>query len=103
MPHGANSVTAVPDQPRKSLELEVLDNCSGNLPFTRSITATSSKSFDMTMSPVIVVTIRTGSGSNMQAILKLYDRRFGTALQSIQGKHAPHASADEAVSQSFVQ
>jgi hypothetical protein len=33
------------------------------------------------MSPVMEVTVRDGSGSNIRAVLKLYDRRFGPDLR----------------------
>lgn len=55
------------------------------------------------MSSVMDVTINTKSGSALRAVLKLYDRWFGTDLRKIQGKHAPHTAADEAIFQSFVQ
>ncbi|RYO82852.1 hypothetical protein DL763_008084 [Monosporascus cannonballus] len=102
MPLRSIDATPVPYQPGKSLELEVLENCCCNLPFPQSVTAVISKTFDMTMSPVMDVTINTKSGSDIRAVLKLYDRRFGTDLRSIRGKHVPHTPADEAAFQSFV-
>jgi hypothetical protein len=48
------------------------------------------------------VTVRTQSGSNIRAVLKLYDRRFGSGLRKILGKHAPHTSEDEAAFRNFV-
>ncbi|KAK3941993.1 hypothetical protein QBC46DRAFT_380915 [Diplogelasinospora grovesii] len=101
MPLRSNNTTPVPYQPGKSLQLQVLRSCC-NLPFSQSVTAIISKTFDITMSPVMDVTINTESGSNFRAVLKLYDRRFGTDLRSIRGEHAPHTAADEAVFQSFV-
>jgi hypothetical protein len=54
------------------------------------------------MSPVMEVAIKTQSGSEFRAVLKLYDRRFGRDLREIQGEHAPHTAADEVAFQSFV-
>ncbi|KAJ3541644.1 hypothetical protein NM208_g4511 [Fusarium decemcellulare] len=49
----------------------------------------------MTMSPVMLVNFSTASGASAQAILKLYDRRFGTHLRVLYGKHAPCQLEDE--------
>ncbi|KAF4983728.1 hypothetical protein FZEAL_944 [Fusarium zealandicum] len=95
--------TPVPYQPGTSLEIEVLEDCHCNLPFPRTFTAFISEMFSMTMSPVLDVTINTKSNSDFRAVLKLYDRRFGTTLRRILGKHKPHTPADEAVFQSFIQ
>ncbi|KAG7287281.1 hypothetical protein NEMBOFW57_006788 [Staphylotrichum longicolle] len=54
------------------------------------------------MSPVMEVSIKTASGPEFRAVLKLYDRRFGRNFREIYGKYAPHTEADEVVSRSFV-
>jgi hypothetical protein len=97
----SNSATPVPYETGKSLQLQVLRNCS-NLSFSQSVTAVISKTFDITMSPVMDVTINTESGSNIRAILKLYDRRFGRYLRDISYEYIPHTAANEAMFQSFV-
>ncbi|RYP81175.1 hypothetical protein DL769_002123 [Monosporascus sp. CRB-8-3] len=102
MPLRSNNITPVPYQPGKSLELEVLESYCCNPPFPQLVTAVISNTFTMTMSPVMDVTINTKSGSNVHAVLKLYDRRFGTELRSVRGKYVPHRFGDEAVFQSFV-
>ncbi|KAH6884901.1 hypothetical protein B0T10DRAFT_517592 [Thelonectria olida] len=61
------------------------------------------ETFDITMSPVMKVTIEDKSGSNHRAVLKLYDRRFGCDLRDVLGKHARLTSEDEAIFQSFVE
>ncbi|KAF8202518.1 hypothetical protein BJ912DRAFT_842750 [Pholiota molesta] len=101
MPLRSSNATPVPYQAGKSLQLQVLRSCC-DLPFSQSVTAVISKTFDITMSPVMDVTIHTESGAHIRAVLKLYDRRFGTDLRSIRREHAPHTAADEAVFQSFV-
>lgn len=101
MPLRSNNTTSVPYQPGNSLQLQVIRSCC-NLPFSQSLTAVISKTFEITMSPVMDVTINTKSGPHVRAVLKLYDRRFGPDLQNIRGEHAPHIAADEAVFQSFV-
>ncbi|KAI1461453.1 hypothetical protein F4805DRAFT_283554 [Annulohypoxylon moriforme] len=85
-------------QPGSSLQLQVLRGYC-NLPFSQSITAEISKTLDTTMSSVMEVIIK--SEPNLRAVLKLYDRRYGTDLRDIPGQPAPHP-ADEAAFQSFV-
>jgi hypothetical protein len=50
----------------------------------------------MTMSPVMEIAIETQSGSELRAVLKLYDRRFGRYHREIRGQHTRHTAADEA-------
>jgi hypothetical protein len=97
----ANNATPVPYQEGDSLQLQVRKNCC-NMPFSQSITAVICRRLTITMSPVMEVTVATQSGSKIRAILKLYDRRFGSGLRKILGKHAPHTSADEAAFRHFV-
>ncbi|KAF4460295.1 serine threonine- kinase fnkB [Fusarium albosuccineum] len=54
------------------------------------------------MAPVMMVNFKTTLGSDTQAILKLYDRRFGTHLRISDGKYAPCKTADEDAYQSFL-
>ncbi|KAF9773464.1 hypothetical protein IL306_008705 [Fusarium sp. DS 682] len=55
-----------------------------------------------TMSPVLLVLFGTASGST-PAVLKLYDRRFGTHFRELNGKYKPCRSQDEAAYRSFLQ
>ncbi|KAI5862901.1 hypothetical protein GGS23DRAFT_570041 [Durotheca rogersii] len=96
-----NNIIPVPYQAGKTLQLQVLQNCC-SLPFSQSVTATISKTFDITMSPVMDVIINTRSGSRFRAVLKLYDRRFGIDLRRIRNRIMPLITADEAEFQSFV-
>lgn len=98
----ANNATPVPYQAGVSLQLQVLKNCCDSLPFPQSVTAVIHKTFDMTMSPVVEVTVSTQSGSNIRAVLKLYDRRFGSELREFLSKHMPHTTADEVAFQDYV-
>jgi hypothetical protein len=49
----------------------------------------------------MVVAFNTQSGS-MNAVLKLYDRRFGPDFRTIEGTYSPHTSEDEAIWQEYV-
>ncbi|KPM36870.1 hypothetical protein AK830_g9693 [Neonectria ditissima] len=97
------NIMPVPYQPGKPLELQVLRNTCGDPLFSQSTTAVISKMLSMTMSPVMQVTVTTKSGSTIPAVLKLYDRRFGTDLRDHRNKHVPYTSADEVVFQSLIQ
>ena len=96
-----NTTTPIPYQPGKTLELKVVED-SGNLPLPQSVTAVISKTYEPTMSSVMEVTIGTKSGPDICAILKLYDRRFGTDLRKIKGNRVPQTSEDESTFQSLV-
>ncbi|KAI0397520.1 hypothetical protein F5Y17DRAFT_464587 [Xylariaceae sp. FL0594] len=74
--------------PGKTLQLQVLNNCSDHLPFSDTVTATISRTFSVTMS--------TDSGHHVCAVLKLYDRRYGVDLRKLE----PYA--DEAGFRSLV-
>ncbi|KAL2126374.1 hypothetical protein VTI74DRAFT_1092 [Chaetomium olivicolor] len=97
----SSNVTPVPYQPGRPLQLQILRRC-GDLSLSQSITARILKVLSMTMSPVMEVSIKTRSGSEFRAVLKLYDRRFGRNFREIRGKHAPHTAADEVAFRSFV-
>ena len=97
----SNSTTPVPYRPGKLLQLQVLKNFH-NPPLPQSVTAIIHQIFGITMSPVLDVTIETKPGSHIWAVLKLYDRRFGTDRRDVLGKHTPHTAVHEAAFQSFV-
>jgi len=67
----------------------------------RQLPLTITKTFEVTQSPVMVVTFVTESGP-MDAVLKLYDRRFGRNFRTIRGKYSPHSSDDEAAWHEYV-
>lgn len=94
-------MTPVAYQPGRPLQLQVMRHC-GDLSLSQPVTAYILKVLSMTMSPVMEVSIKTGSGSEARAVLKLYDRRFGRNLREINGKYAPHTEADEVAFRSFV-
>lgn len=98
-----DNTTPVPYREGVSLQLEVVKNCC-DIPFPETVTATITRVFDITMSPVMQVTINTQSesGSDVLAVLKVYDRRFGSVLRMISYKENPHTAADEAEFESFV-
>ncbi|KAF5026415.1 hypothetical protein F66182_1480 [Fusarium sp. NRRL 66182] len=54
------------------------------------------------MAPVMLVTFENASQSTTPAVLKLYDRRFGTHLRILNGKYAPCTTQDEAKFQLFI-
>ncbi|KAF4978225.1 hypothetical protein FZEAL_5330 [Fusarium zealandicum] len=56
----------------------------------------------MTTSPVMVVNLKTKSGTDSQAFLKLYDRCFGTNLRILDGKYTACRAVDEDAFQSFL-
>ncbi|KAI5919428.1 hypothetical protein F4810DRAFT_503553 [Camillea tinctor] len=59
------------------------------------------KTFEVSQSPVMVVTFDTPSGP-MKAVLKLYDRRFGPSFRTIEGTYSPHTSENEAIWQEYI-
>lgn len=62
---------------------------------------TIKKIFGVTQSPVMAVTFDTQAGP-MNAVLKLYDRRFGPDFRTIRRRYSPHTSEDEAIWQEYV-
>ncbi|KAH6627489.1 hypothetical protein F5144DRAFT_575990 [Chaetomium tenue] len=83
------------------LQLHVLKSfCS--LPTNRPATVTKLAVYSVTMSPVMDVTVRTETGAELRAVLKVYDRRLGKDLRQCLGKHVPHTATVEAAFQSFV-
>ncbi|KAK3935001.1 hypothetical protein QBC46DRAFT_220068, partial [Diplogelasinospora grovesii] len=69
--------------------------------YSEQLPVTIEKIFRVTQSPVMVVTFDTRSGP-VNAVLKLYDRRFGPNFRTIEGKYSPHTSEDEAIWQEYV-
>ncbi|KAG7287498.1 hypothetical protein NEMBOFW57_007010 [Staphylotrichum longicolle] len=56
----------------------------------------------MTMSPVLDVVIQAPNGSPLQAVLKLFDRRFGEDLRRVYKQSACHTPAREAAFHAFI-
>lgn len=83
------------------LQLHVLKSFC-NLPTGRPAQVTKLAIHSITMSPVMDVTVRTETGAELRAVLKVYDRRLGKDLRECLGKHVPHTPAVEAAFQSFV-
>ena len=96
-----SNATPVLYQPGKGLQLEVLESYY-DPPLPETVGVLILRLFSITMSPVMDVVIRTIPGSNIRAVLKLYDRRFGTDLRDIFDEYVPHTAADETLFQSFV-
>ncbi|KAH6949051.1 hypothetical protein BKA56DRAFT_607060 [Ilyonectria sp. MPI-CAGE-AT-0026] len=86
---------------------KVLESCSEciprPLPGSTALTAVITKTFQVTMPPVVEVTILDGSIGTTNAILKLYDRRFGPNQRDVEGKYSPHSASDEQALASFVE
>ncbi|KAH6839476.1 hypothetical protein B0I37DRAFT_235476 [Chaetomium sp. MPI-CAGE-AT-0009] len=97
----SNGRTAVSLPYSTPLQLQVLKSYC-NLPAGRTAQVTKMAIYSMTMSPVMDVTLRTESGSELRAALKIYDRRLGRDLRECLGKHVPHTPTVEAAFQSFV-
>ncbi|KAH6848316.1 hypothetical protein B0I37DRAFT_161172 [Chaetomium sp. MPI-CAGE-AT-0009] len=63
--------------------------------------------YSITMSPVLNIVLFSGMDESgrrfrFQAVLKLYDRRFGEHLRRYRGEHVPHTTERELAFQSFV-
>ncbi|EAQ84257.1 hypothetical protein CHGG_10661 [Chaetomium globosum CBS 148.51] len=67
------------------------------------MTATIQNILGTTMSPVREVVIRTESGSELRAVLKIYDRRFGLDLRHVNRHPDPHRGVHEDAFLSFVE
>lgn len=64
-------------------------------PFT--LTCTVLGIYDVTMSPVLDIVFKDRAGTDIRAVLKLYDYRFGKDLRrDDDGKHSPHFAQAEA-------
>ncbi|KAM0229981.1 hypothetical protein ACHAP5_011482 [Fusarium lateritium] len=92
--------TITPYQPGLSLELNITQSHIASLT-EHTITAQVTSLITETMSPVMRVNLMTAQGPT-EAILKLYDRRFGTHLREIRGKYVACCSDDEAAFERFV-
>ncbi|KUI68917.1 hypothetical protein VM1G_04586 [Cytospora mali] len=97
----SQNATPNPYEAGKFLEIEVLEKY-GSLPLPSTLKVLIIRTYDATMSPVVAITFQTESHGRVNAVLKLYDRRFGRDLRRIYGKHCPHNPDDEARFQSFV-
>ncbi|KAI6750651.1 hypothetical protein HG530_014547 [Fusarium avenaceum] len=87
---------------RAGLELELNITQSYITTLTEhTITAQVTSLITETMSPVMHVNLTTAQGPTA-AVLKLYDRRFGTHLREIRGKYVPCRSEDEVAFEQFV-
>lgn len=93
--------TPLPYQKGDLIELEVLKSYLDPL-LPQPCRASIARVFTVTMSPVMVIIIWPKPGAHIRAVLKLYDRRFGTDLRDCRNKHCPHTPAGEAAFQSFV-
>ncbi|KAL7935676.1 hypothetical protein V8C35DRAFT_259607 [Trichoderma chlorosporum] len=96
-----DEVISLPYVAGASLHLEITQNYQG-LPFARATAAAITKIFDIAMSSVMGVTITLESGPDVHAVLKLYDRRFGTDLRNDGRKYLPCTVAKKALFESFV-
>lgn len=83
------------------MKLQVLRDF-GHLALSELATATIRNVFSITMSPVMDVAITTTSGSEARAVLKLYDRRFGTDLRQVRYEDAPLTVEDDDIYSSSV-
>jgi hypothetical protein len=96
--------TPCPYRRGQSLRIQILQNFT-DPPITYEAEAIVCKVFSMTMSPVMAVTTIEGTGHSRRsrrAVLKLYDRRFGSHFRDVRYEYKPHTSSDEAAFQSFI-
>ncbi|PON30441.1 hypothetical protein TGAM01_v200881 [Trichoderma gamsii] len=84
-----------------SLQLEITENHQ-DLPLPRVTSASIIKILDVTMSSVMRVLLRLDSGETLEAVLKLFDRRFGEYLRSNGRVHWPYMRRSEDAFDSFV-
>ena len=98
-----NRATPVPYEAHKYLTLRV-NKSFDDPPFPKSVRALITSTLNMTMSPVLnVMTFDPiKPRPHIQAVLKLYDRRFGTDLREGGHKYVPHTAAKETEFHSFV-
>lgn len=84
-----------------SLQLEIMQNYQ-DLPLPQVTSASIIKILDVTMSSVVRVILRLDSGEPFEAVLKLFDRRFGEYLRSNGRVHWPYMRRSEDAFDSFV-
>ena len=83
------------------LQLHPLNNeFSSLLPKTAS--GLIVQQFTATMSPVVEVEIGLNSGPPLRAVLKIFDRRFGTGLRRLEQKVFYHTDEQEKAFQNFI-
>ncbi|KAF5966167.1 hypothetical protein FBULB1_11796 [Fusarium bulbicola] len=80
------------------LQLQILQTNTDVLPQNDTVSVTISELITCTMSPVVRVNFDTGC-----AILKLYDRRFGSSFRGSYGKNIPYCDQAQAAFHSFLQ
>lgn len=84
-PHASPVVkTPCPYEQGKSVGLSVTKTFSDAIELGQ-LTATVTKFYSMTMSPVTEIVYNTKSGATKRGVLKVYDRRFGQSLREIPG------------------
>ncbi|QGJ02222.1 hypothetical protein CEK26_003666 [Fusarium fujikuroi] len=85
-----------------NLKIDNIESHHAGLSSSESVIAQVAQVITATMSPIMLVKLKTPNAPN-RAILKLYDRRFGSSLRrSKKGKHLPCRVQDEAAFRSFV-
>ncbi|EHK43971.1 uncharacterized protein TrAtP1_008422 [Trichoderma atroviride] len=77
-----------------SLQLEIMRNYQ-DLPLPQVTSASIVKILGVTMSSVMRIILRLDSGEPLEAVLKLFDRRFGEDLRSNGRVHWPYMRASE--------
>ncbi|KAL7898136.1 hypothetical protein HDV63DRAFT_32832 [Trichoderma sp. SZMC 28014] len=99
----SDEVVSMPYVEGASLQLGVMQNYQ-DLALPQVISASIIKVLDVTMSSVMRVSLRLDSGESFEAVLKLYDRRFGLDLRGdgYLTEHWPLTVAKEALFESFV-
>ncbi|KAK3304587.1 uncharacterized protein B0T15DRAFT_568372 [Chaetomium strumarium] len=102
------AATSLPYREGMSLRLQVLRSF-GDWPFSgQSILSKTliAGIYSVTRSSVLNFVLfgnaESGSRPPLQAVLKLYDRRFGTRLRDYRYRHVPHTAEREAAYHSFV-
>ncbi|KAK3293465.1 uncharacterized protein B0H64DRAFT_465733 [Chaetomium fimeti] len=102
--------TPLPWEMAKSFQLQVVKSCCdwafSDISQPDSAMTRTVGIYSITMSPVLNVVLfgidELGHKFHFQAILKLYDRRFGERLRMCLGEHVPHTAERELAFQSFV-
>ncbi|OAA60365.1 hypothetical protein SPI_05489 [Niveomyces insectorum RCEF 264] len=92
--------TPIPYVEGQSMELTITRTFSDEIPVGKLAVAVG-KVYKITQSPVMVIAFDTKSGP-MEAVLKLYDRRFGPDFRTVEGKYSVHTSHNETAWQEYV-
>lgn len=83
------------------MQLEILKHTCDQLRPSDLITVRILHTYDITMSSVMQVSVTNKSGITIPAILKLYDRRFGSCLRDVLGKRLVHTPSDDEEYENF--